>query len=79
MQVNSLLLRVVAISESYGVRFPRCEPCSSRLLSAMHALSAAPAFLSQAQLDAFSTVCREFGLLLKQILYLDRCVLNFAV
>jgi aarF domain-containing kinase len=36
-QVNSLLLRVVAISEGYGVRFPR-----------------------------------EFGLLLKQILYLDR-------
>lgn len=36
-QVNSMLLRVVAISESYGVRFPR-----------------------------------EFGLLLKQILYLDR-------
>lgn len=39
LQVNSLLLRVIAISEGYGVRFPR-----------------------------------EFGLLLKQILYLDRWV-----
>lgn len=37
MQVNNLLMRVVAISETHGVRFPR-----------------------------------EFALLMKQLLYLDR-------
>jgi hypothetical protein len=98
-QVNRLLLEVVRVGETHGIRFPRWAPshCTHtvpHMHAFMHFPQCAPSIGTRTVPPAPATercalpctrrtmhaepyphmVCREFGLLVKQVLYFDRYV-----
>lgn len=73
-QINRLLLEIVRVGEVHGIRFPRyaLPKIKSRVLGTNSSKNFQNLFGRNLQRSWF--LCREFGLLVKQVLYFDRYV-----